>query len=437
MKNIVGAVPRGNNFFPREDLINKIYNRLDAEAHLYLAAPRRMGKTAIMRNLEDQPRKGYEFKYLVTESIDEPITYLNELAKTLSCFTNWDEHTHKSITERLPEICIFLPNSEIVTCFSWEQHSNTFEKFKEFVKQLQTANDSKAVVMIDEFPQTIRNIENKHGAEVARQFLQFNREIRQLVNPNLRFIITGSIGLLAIVEQLQATQMINDLNTVEIPPLTKSQAEDFVTKLLDDAKVAYQPDTCDELLQRIGQFHPFYLQLAVQEIIGEFESTAKIIESSDVERALNKMLHRRNEHYFEHYYQRLKIVFSPEGFQFALALMNELAEQEHGINAERVQELATEYTVDNHRFILRSLEFDGYLFESKVAGETIYRFTSPILRKWWQVSVASNFTDTKTESLSSLRLGESLAQSLSNESPNLISSALNAAWKKWEHKYGQ
>jgi len=30
MKNIVGAVPRGNNFFPREDLINKIYKRLDA-----------------------------------------------------------------------------------------------------------------------------------------------------------------------------------------------------------------------------------------------------------------------------------------------------------------------------------------------------------------------------------------------------------------------
>jgi hypothetical protein len=390
MKNIVGAVPRGNNFFPREDLINKIYNRLDAGNHLYLAAPRRMGKTAIMRHLEDQPRKGYEFKYLVTEATDNPISYLNELAKTLQGFKGWEERTLEFLKEWIPKLRLSLAESELEAGIVWEQNRNPFEKFKEFVKQLQTTNDSKVVVMIDEFPQTIRNIENKYGAEVARHFLQFSREIRQLTNPNLRFILTGSIGLLAVVEQLQATQMIDDLNTVEILPLTKPQAQTFVTQLLDEAKVAYQPDICDELLQRIGQFHPFYLQLAVQEIIDEFESTAKIIESSDVERALNKMLHRRNDHYFEHYYQRLKLVFSPEGFQFALALLNELAEQEHGINAERVQELATEYTVDNHRFILRSLEFDGYLFESKVAGETIYRFTSPILRKWWQISVVGN-----------------------------------------------
>jgi len=427
MKNIVGAVPRGNNFFPREDLINKIYKRLDAGDHLYLAAPRRMGKTAIMRNLEDQPRKGYEFKYLVTEATDNPITYLNELAKTLQGFKGWGERALESIREWLPKICLLLPDTEVAACFSWDQHSDLFGKFKEFVEQLQTTNDSKVVVMIDEFPQTIRNIENKHGAEVARHFLQFNREIRQLANPNLRFILTGSIGLLAVVEQLQAPQTINDLNTVEILPLTKPQAQTFVTQLLDEAKVAYQPDICDELLQRIGQFHPFYLQLAVQEIIDEFESTTKIIESSDVERALNKMLHRRNEHYFEHYYQRLKLVFSPEGFQFALALLNELAEQEHGINAERVQELATEYTVDNHRFILRSLEFDGYLFESKVAGETIYRFTSPILRKWWQVSVVGN--------------GKPMLPSQQLIKPktalNLFTSAFDDTLKKWERKYGR
>ena len=390
MKNIVGAVPRADNFFPREDLINKIYNRLDADAHLYLAAPRRMGKTAIMRHLEEHPKKDYEFKYLVTESIDNPITYLNELVETLQGFKSWGERTLEFLKEWIPKLRFSLAESEFEAGVVWEQNRNPFEKFKEFVKTLQTDGNKKVVVMIDEFPQTIQNIASEYGVEGAKHFLQFNREIRQLADSNLRFILTGSIGLHAVVEQLQATQMINDLNPVEIQPLTKSQAKTFVTQLLDTAKVAYQPDTCDELLQHIGQFHPFYLQLAVQEIIDEFESTAKIIESSDVERALNKIQHRRNDHYFKHYYQRLQTGFSTEGFQFALALLNELAEQEHGINAERVQELATEYTVDNHRFILRSLEFDGYLFESKVAGETIYRFTSPILRKWWQISVVGN-----------------------------------------------
>lgn len=386
MKNIVGAVPRADNFFPREELINKIYNRLDAE-HLYLAAPRRMGKTAIMLHLEDKPKDGYEFKYLITESTNNPITYLNELVKTLHSFKSWGERTLEFFKEWLPKLQLSLAESEVQAGIAWEQNRDPFEKFKEFVKMLQTRNNVKVVVMIDEFPQTIQNIANQHGAEIAKQFLQFNREIRQLANPNLRFILTGSIGLLAVVEKLEATKTINDLATIEIPLLTKSQAKTFVTQLLDTAKVAYQPETCDELLQQIGQFHPFYLQLAVQEIIDEFESTAKIIEVSAVERALNKILHRRNDQYFEHYYQRLKTGFSPEDFQFALALLNGLAEQEYGLNGERVQELAAEYTADNYQFILRSLEFDGYLFESNVAGETIYRFTSPILRKWWQIAV--------------------------------------------------
>lgn len=295
MKNIVGAVPRGNNFFPREELINKIYRRLDAD-HLYLAAPRRMGKTAIMYHLAEQPKRGYEFKYLTTESIDDPITYLNELVKTLHSFRNWGEYTGELIREWLPRFNVSSMEIEFQAGITWEQHHDPFEKFKGFVKILRTGDNKKVIVMIDEFPQTIQNIVSKHGAEVAKQFLQFNREIRQLADSNLRFILTGSIGLFTVVEKLEATKTIDDLDQLEIPPLTQAQAKQFVTQLLDTAKVDYRSETCDELLQRIGELHPFYLQFAVQEIIDEFESTAKVIETSAVERALNKIQHHRTEH---------------------------------------------------------------------------------------------------------------------------------------------
>lgn len=36
---------------------------------------------------------------------------------------------------------------------------------------------------------------------------------------------------------------------------------------------------------------------------------------------------------------------------------------------------------ENYRFVVRSLEFDGYIFRN---SEGRYRFTSPILRLWWE-----------------------------------------------------
>ncbi len=39
MKNIVGQTPRGKDFYPRDQIINKIYRRLESGNNLYLSAP--------------------------------------------------------------------------------------------------------------------------------------------------------------------------------------------------------------------------------------------------------------------------------------------------------------------------------------------------------------------------------------------------------------
>ena len=83
MRNIVGQTPRGKDFFPREQIIKKIYRRLDAGNHVYISAPRRSGKTAIMRYLEDNPRAGYVFLYISVEDIDDTEKYFELLSEEL------------------------------------------------------------------------------------------------------------------------------------------------------------------------------------------------------------------------------------------------------------------------------------------------------------------------------------------------------------------
>jgi predicted AAA+ superfamily ATPase len=69
MKNSLGNPARGDAFFQRDKIIKKIYRVLDTGTSKYLSAPRRVGKTSILKNLEDFPKEGYCFVYIITESV--------------------------------------------------------------------------------------------------------------------------------------------------------------------------------------------------------------------------------------------------------------------------------------------------------------------------------------------------------------------------------
>ena len=71
MKNIVGKPVSGENFFPRNAIIERIYRKLEGGDNLFMSAPRRVGKTSIMYWLKDNPRKNYAFIYLNTEAIPQ------------------------------------------------------------------------------------------------------------------------------------------------------------------------------------------------------------------------------------------------------------------------------------------------------------------------------------------------------------------------------
>jgi hypothetical protein len=308
MKNIVGQTSRGDDFFPRPDIIEKIYRKLDAGANIYMVAPRRAGKTAIMRYLEDNPREGFEFQYLITESVDNAATYFKMLLDSFKKFNKISKGSVKVIGD-------FLDKINKVELFSLKLELNHkeakndtgyFEEFKQLIKELATEDETKIVVMIDEFPQTVENILRKQGNDAAEQFLQFNRELRHQDNQRLKFILTGSIGLTTIAEKLEATKEINDLNIIEILPFNRERAWDFTRKLLDDAKVSYSNDSLDYLLNKIDWFIPFHIQLVVQELIDECENTATPINKTTVDKAFANISKRRNDIYFEHYYSRLK-----------------------------------------------------------------------------------------------------------------------------------
>jgi uncharacterized protein len=378
MKNIVGQTPRGTDCYPRTPIVSKIYRRLDSGDNLYLSAPRRSGKTSIMRSLEDTPREGYVFLYLNVEDCADSEDYFRILAEELeksAAQGKWAklgekaQGVFKNFLDRVKKVKISI--IEVETGGSSKKPLSYAEAFEELLRDLDT-EEQKIVVMVDEFPVAIENIAKKHGNEAAVTFLHANRGMRQRAGKGIRFIYTGSIGLPNVARKLDPSPTINDLNIVEIPPLTEAEGLDMSKKILAEYGVGAAEEVVEYLLERLDWLMPFSVQLMLQILIDEAENTGQPVSKAMVETALDKAASHRNNIYWANYFDRLKEAFSEAEYWTAKAILSEIA------RLESVP--AHDFKQSNAAEVLEVLEYDGYIHET--SGQ--YQFNSVILRKWWQ-----------------------------------------------------
>lgn len=377
MKNIVGQTPRGDNFFKRNQIINKIYRRLDAGNHLFLSAPRRAGKTSIMRYLEDFPNDDYAFIYINTEDIKDAEDFFKLIAEKLLNSTAVEKMTKvaeksksifKQFTENVSEIRVWNLGIKL--------NKTEPPKYKdelEALLQKLDIDEFKIVIMLDEFPVTIENIKNEQGNKEAINFLHANRGIRQHANKGIQFIYTGSIGLSTIAGKLQATSTLNDLNIIEILPLSNEEATQFAQLVLNEYKVQFAEDVIPYMLDKLQWLMPFFIQLIIQMLIDEFDEKGIMIGKEAVDRAFQKSSTHRSNLYFENYLTRLDKSLPPNDAKLAKFILMEIATKN-----EMPKNAFAE--LENSSSTLEMLELDGYINFSSNA----YRFNSPILRDWWK-----------------------------------------------------
>ncbi len=380
MRNIVGPVPRGNDFYQREDVLKRLYRRLENAGHLYMAAPRRMGKTAIMRYLEDNKTDSYYALYVITESVQDSEQFFKAVldgllkSEALNQFKILSKKAGDFIKQRFKTVSAYGVSVELN-----DASSSYYQELQNLLRDLRDEETNfKLIIMIDEFPQAVANILREHGETEAIQFLQKNRELRQQANDAILFLLTGSIGLPALVGKLDMTQTINDLNVFEIPPLNYEDAKDLLGKLLINKNVPYQDSNLNAVLIKLEWFSPYHIQLLAQEFIDQYDINQTAINENSIELAFQNITNRNHNINFEHYFSRLKRSFEESELHFAQVLLKILCQQSK-LSSDEIDILANSYPLINFGFVLRALESDGYIFKN----EDGWRFTSPILKRWW------------------------------------------------------
>ena len=390
MRNIIGQAVSSEDFFQRPQVIKRIRRAIRNGSMIYLSAPRRVGKTSIMNYLVDNPEPNQHFVYAITQSIDSTDAFYKEIAKqvidspafrSLSRFSETLKKVAGSLLQRInlkvaiPFLDVSLEKGEPVN------FQADLEKLLEEID----LEGGQLIIMVDEFTETIDNILIKHGKQEARRFLQVFRELmhnRKLTN-KVQFLLTGSIGLQPLVKKLEASDLVNQLQYIDIPPLSEEEACTLFRQLIEPDEIVIDDETMRFILRKIDWLMPFHVQLLVQEVIDVFESSGNPIDLPKAERAFEQVFHQRNKIYFVQYYERLKKRLEPGAeYQFVHDVLNRAADQPLVSKAD-IHDLAVKHNLaDSYRATIESLEYDGYLRQT--ADDQAYQFNSSILKIWWK-----------------------------------------------------
>lgn len=393
IKNIAGQPVRGENFFGRPALVREFQQKINSGGSILISAPRRVGKTSLMFNVHDNGLEGFYFIHMITESVNSENEYFKhilhrvldtEFLNTFEKHSKKASHVLKNWAGRITEIGKTIK-------FDLGNSLDYREEFIKLIKEIDLEG-KKLVLMVDEFSQTVENIIEDEGKRQAIHFLQSNRELRQNddITRKLQFIFAGSIGLENIVSRLNSFNLVNDLVSLKVPPLSAAESKQLIRAITRGLPFSLSEANMDYILEKIQWLIPFYIQLTVQQItdlyVGEDNMGRKKngISKKNIDEAFAKMLELRN--CFEHWLTRLRKAFKKEEYTFAKELLNTISEKEN-IRTGDIIALAQKYNVfDEYKEIVNALVYDGYIDHND--DPQVYRFNSPLLKMWWWKNVA-------------------------------------------------
>jgi len=394
MKYHVGQPVEGEDFFDRIQEIASMWRSLEGNS-LLLLAPRRVGKTSLMKAMVTQAEaKGFQAVFLSLEDTIDEADFVQQLLRVIA------RHKPKSIEKLLLQARNGFWKSTLkrikkVGGFGMSLELNDEEKahWRELIQglgDLLSSLDRPWLLVIDELPLFIlKLLREDESAERASVFLHNLRELRQR-HPNLRWVIAGSIGLDTVTSRHRLTDSINDLKITGLGAFTESSARALLQELAASYDLTLSAEVVDHILQRLEWLLPYYLQLAFSVLVDLNESHGRQPDVAMIDETFDSLMQPSNKAYFDYWRQRLRDELGTPDDAHATALLNHICRSPQGSRPQALKGVMSKRINDPEtrdqqlRYLLDILENDGYL----VMHEDRYRFRFPLLREFWLRRVA-------------------------------------------------
>jgi len=394
-KIITNDVAKDGYFFLRNDIIEDIWNELKKGNSILLVAPRRVGKTSIMRYMERYPEENYKLIFWNVREIDSANDFFDIIYTSLLNCLNTMPRIKRKIKRWSIKIktkfSISLENKYFKFKFNGDvmstNHSNVF--FKETDDLLTEINNKKeilkkdvinenVILILDELPRMLNEINSSDAIYILKKLQHWRQQPQK--SEKVKFILAGSVGIHYVINKFtKRDNVLNDIQHIEFNPLSYNEAHQYIDWATRGATVTYNNQLKEYLLLKIEYFTPCLINLLLDEInkqakkINSPDITMKIIDS-----AFNTVV--RHNDYIKDWKKRLQDYMPKEDFDFVNEILIHTARKGH-ISLQEIYNKAVKHnkTTDYMDFI-ENLEKDGYITEI----EDKYQFTTPLLREFWK-----------------------------------------------------
>lgn len=391
-----GSAEGEKRFFHRVKLVKKLRRKLANKEHLLISAPRRIGKTSLLKYIRNKPEANQVPLYLIVQSVSSIDEFNKRLLKEIvgnellwPKLQGWYKKNKSRVTTLISKVRkISLDGVEI----DKEDNIDYYEALTQALSELRD-HDKQIIIIIDEFPDAVTNIKNRDSAE-ALTLLQQQRELREIHSKTaIQFVYTGSTGLRNVVRLFKESHLLNNLVEFTVLPFSSDDVKDLMRCLVlgkkeDNASFDIPESIIDYAVQSLDWKLPYFAQILIESLFDEFEDAEGDIQitESTVDDVLDRLIQAKSEHrdYFEHWKQRVDKLPQPYNLIAKEVLMK--AVTDNTIRRSNYHDICVKHKAIDSSWVLDMLQYDGYLTE---ISDGSFGFNSSLLQKWWSKNVSA------------------------------------------------
>ncbi len=399
----------GENFFDRETELKALGERVREGTHTLLTAQRRMGKTSLVRELQHRLVETGEFEvvFVDLEAATDPADAIAEIGvQVKSVRPAWKRivtdfaNQLRSARGRIEELSVADVKVKLragIDAGNWPQRGNA-------ILAALAESGRPLVLAVDELPILVNRLlkdekgrMTPEGKQDADAFLSWLRKVGQSYRDRVTLILSGSISLEPLLEQVGLSAQANIFSPYDLKPWGEETAVACLEALAETYAVGLPPESSRDMCRRLRCCIPHHVQMFFDRMHDHLQRAGRNDALlTDVEQVYEQeMLGVRGQVDLQHYEGRLEMVLGRAGYTVALEILTATAV--HGaIGAETMDRyrgwFSTRGAPDGDDApavgrVLHVLQHDGYL-EPREGG---YRFVSGLLEDWWRGRYGQGF----------------------------------------------
>ncbi|MBI4908204.1 MAG: ATP-binding protein [Acidobacteria bacterium] len=391
LKRATGNWVTGDQFWDREEELALFLERLEEGANLLLTAPRRIGKTSLLKEAMLRLEGRYVCLFADLQKAESAADAIAEICLATASFEDTWGKVKRLFSNVLPDNMDVKYKDISVHLRSGLNAANWRGRGDEVLDSLAGA-DKPVAIFLDEVAILVNRLLRGPDYQVTAErkkdvdaLLSWLRAACLRHQGRIRFVVTGSIGLEPLVRQAGLSATLNAFTPFTIGPWRREIAAGCLHALANGYEVTIGTEAMDQMLDQLGVFIPHHVQMFFDHVYQE----ARLAKTQEVTVAMvnevyqHSMLGIRGHVELSHMEERLKMALGPKLDVLALDLLTEAAVHgdltEGSARALAMEQFGTDWA-GPLRDVLGILEHDGYL---RPADER-YVFESKLLREWWR-----------------------------------------------------